>query len=263
MKQGVVIFAFNNDHIDYVKLAAFNAGNIDRYLGLPVTLITDQISVPAVFDQVVTVPQPKAESRFFDDVGTTVAWRNTNRMQAYELSPYDETIVLDADYVVNSAQLKLLSEQSPADILCHRWARDLTKTYGQDDMSPTFGEHNMPMWWATVMFFRRSNTTQFVFDSMDMIRQNWDHYCNIYKIKRRTYRNDYALSIALGMVSGHTQKLRSIPWVLNNVPPHAEIQRIYEYRYDITWGAHRMQAHTIDLHVMGKRNLGDLIDSLD
>jgi hypothetical protein len=32
-------------------------------------------------------------------------WNNKGRYNAYELSPYDETIILDVDYVLNSNKL--------------------------------------------------------------------------------------------------------------------------------------------------------------
>ena len=41
MKKGVVLFAFNNNTIDYVKQAIYCAKRIKKYLGLSVQLITD------------------------------------------------------------------------------------------------------------------------------------------------------------------------------------------------------------------------------
>ena len=41
MKQGVVLFAFNNNTIDYIKQAVYCAKRIKKYLKLSVQLITD------------------------------------------------------------------------------------------------------------------------------------------------------------------------------------------------------------------------------
>jgi len=41
MTRGAVLFAFNNDRVDYVSQAQWSAPRINRHLGLPVTLVTD------------------------------------------------------------------------------------------------------------------------------------------------------------------------------------------------------------------------------
>ena len=41
MTNGVVLFAFNNSDIDYIKQAIYCAKRVKKYLGLPVQLITD------------------------------------------------------------------------------------------------------------------------------------------------------------------------------------------------------------------------------
>ena len=55
MTQGAMMFAFNNQKIDYIKLATWNAQNIKQFLGLPTTLVTDQPVDDSVFDQVIVV----------------------------------------------------------------------------------------------------------------------------------------------------------------------------------------------------------------
>ena len=43
MTNGVMLFAFNNSDIDYVKQAIYCAKRIKTYIGLPVQLITDSV----------------------------------------------------------------------------------------------------------------------------------------------------------------------------------------------------------------------------
>ena len=43
MSNGVVLFAFNNSSIDYIKQAIYCAKNVKKYLNLPVQLVTDGI----------------------------------------------------------------------------------------------------------------------------------------------------------------------------------------------------------------------------
>ena len=264
MTTGALIFAFNNEHTDYIAMAAWSADRIHRHLDIPVAVITDctDASRLAKFDHVIQADPASGGTRYFDDYKETVTWYNASRSDAYSLTPWDQTLLLDADYVVCGNELKMVLAASQ-EFMCHRLAWDIT---GITDFSALnyFGQHKMPMWWATVIMFRRGNTAQYIFDSMKMIKQNWKHYKDLYHITSSHYRNDYALSIALGIVSGHTLKVDNIPWMLASVLPEHEITQIdldhFEIKYQdqsnlkrMTWG--------MDFHAMGKKHLGDIIAS--
>ena len=263
MTRGIVIFAYNNELIDYVAMAAWSARNIHRHLGLPVCVVTDATDLPAhyEFDQVVNTTKHSEYNRYFSDFADTVTWYNKNRMDAYQLSPWDQTLVLDADYVVASDQLLTLFD-SGQDFLAHNRAYDVI---GAEPFcsNNTFGRYHMPMSWATVMFFTRSRTANLIFDTMHMIRDNWPHYQDLYGITPATYRNDYALTIAQLIVNGQTLTWPTIPWPLASVTPSPKVtqQAADQYRVDYINGQGQARWITVthDFHVMGKRHLGDIV----
>jgi hypothetical protein len=264
MTTGVLIFAFNNEHIDYLAMANWSAKNIRRHLQLPVAVVTDQ-AIPSnyFFEQVIpAVPEGKY-SRKFADQEETVTWYNGNRVDAYELSPWSQTLVLDADYVVASNELKkvLAIKQN---FVAHKTAYDVVNQDNFDELN-NFGSYNMPMWWATVMMFRRSTEAKLIFESMMMIKNNWQHYKNLYSVNRPTYRNDFALSIALGIVNGHTLNYTDIPWRLASVTPAHKLTKIGEdnYRVDFLTPDQKPRYITLaqDFHAMGKKHLGDIVAS--
>jgi hypothetical protein len=265
MTTGALIFAFNNQQIDYVALARWTAGNIRRHLRIPVCLITDtQQQDLSGFDKTICVGPTDldmANTRYFSDYGTTVTWHNTNRMDAYKLSPWDQTLVLDADYVVASNYLStvLTSDQ---DFMCYRWATDVTGLQTFEDLN-YFGNYRMPMWWATVMMFRRSNSAELLFDTMQMIRDNWTHYRNLYKNSVSTYRNDHALSIALNTLNGHTLQVNGIPGTLASLTPEHQLTQIDtdSYRVDFLTPDNTPRWITLkqDFHAMGKQQLGAIV----
>lgn len=265
MMRGVVIFAYNSGAIDYQSMAHWSAGRVTRHLGLPTTLITD--SVPddtSNFEDVVITTAEAGGTRHFADVGHTVTWFNGNRMDACNLSPYDETLVLDADYVVCSDQLNLLFDL-PQDFLAPITAYDVTDTRTFDDLN-WFGSHGMPMAWATVMRFRRSSLSKSVFEMMHMIRDNWQHYRSLYGIARATYRNDHALSIALNTLHGHQGQWPGVPWKLATVVPDHNLELIDQDRFRVMYRTSDSKSRYIELagqdfHAMGKRHLGDIIAS--
>jgi len=264
MTTGALIFAFNNEHTDYLAMAAWSADRIRRHLDIPVAVITDCTDPARLtkFDHVISANPVSGGTRYFDDYKQTVTWYNAARTDAYSLTPWEHTLLLDADYVVCGKELKYLLD-APQEFLCYRWACGTTAQDSFEGLN-YFGQHKMPMWWATVMMFRRGNTAQYIFDSMTMIKNNWKHYRDLYHITSSQYRNDYALSIALGIVSGHTLKVDNIPGMMVSVLPEHELTQIDDDRFEIKFqdqGKSKRMSLSMDFHAMGKKHLGDIIAS--
>jgi hypothetical protein len=262
MTTGVLIFAFNNEHIDYLSMANWSAKNIRRHLNLPVAVVTDQvISGDYFFEQVIFANPQGAYSRKFADQDDSVTWYNGNRVDAYALTPWEQTLVLDADYVVASDELKKVLSINK-NFVAHKTAYDVVNQDNFDELN-NFGNFNMPMWWATVMMFRRSTEAELIFNTMSMIKNNWQHYKNLYKITRPTYRNDFALSMALNIVNGHTLSHTDMPWDLASVTPAHKLTQLSEdkYRVDFLTPDQKPRYITLaqDFHAMGKKHLGDII----
>ena len=106
MTRGVILFAFNSPKYNYYEMAKHTAKRVEHFLKLPVTLVTDDDSMPKdeyeLWDKVVKITPDKNN---FRDWGM---WINKGRYMAYELSPYNETLLLDVDYIVNSTKLLTL-----------------------------------------------------------------------------------------------------------------------------------------------------------
>ena len=247
MTVGALIFARNNEQIDYEAMARWSAKNIERHLGIPTHIVTADAN-------------PSSNTRYFDDVGN-VTWHNLNRTDAYTLSPWDRTLVLDADYVVASNQLQSVLTVDQ-DFLAHKQAYDITGCNNFEGLN-SFGDNRMPMWWATVMMFRKSKHAKLIFECMQMVRDNWSHYRALYKNSSVTYRNDHALSIALGIVNGHTINHAGIPWELASLTPEHKLTQLGpdSYRIDYINTENRARCITLkqDFHAMGKQQLGAIV----
>lgn len=262
MTRGALIFAYNNEHIDYRAMAAWAAENIHRHLDIPVAVITDNPIDDGVFDQVIIHGKTSGNARHFADLPQHVSWYNQNRVSAFDLTPWDHTLLLDADYVVASDRLNLLWEID-RDLVVHRWAHDITGMYDFDGNN-YFGRYRMPMSWATVMCFRRSQEAKQTFDIMHMVRENWQHYRELYHIGQPAYRNDIALSIALNLHSGHVGMDCSVPWSMPSVLPSDTLSQIDTDQYRIDFLDSQAKPRYIeikgqDFHAMGKKSLGDII----
>lgn len=262
MTTGAVIFAYNNKAFDYVRMAAWAATNVRRHLDIPVALITDR-PTDHEFEKVILHPSQARDHRWFDDVQRRVEWNNWARPDVYDLTPWDRTLLIDADYVVASDQLRPLLDAAGERFFCHDRAQDAT---GMNDFSQLnrLGFYHWPLCWATVIVFDRGQHAQLVFDSMKMIRSNWTHYQRIYHDRSKTYRNDHALTIATNIVNGHTPADTNIPWPLVTVMPEQRLTQIDQDHYRLTfrrsdnrWSWIDMQRQ--DFHAMGKQSLMDLI----
>lgn len=263
---GAVMVAHNGPDLDYVKLARFNAAQIRRHLGWPVALITsaDIEEHAEDFDEIILVDRPEAQTRHFDDVGKVTAWFNTDRHEAYDKSPWSHTVMLDADYVINSDTLKFL-DQCPKGFLAPRSAFDVT---GVSDFSghETIGRSRLPMYWATVISFDRGQLSRDVFDAWSMIAQSWPHYVKLHRIRNYRFRNDFAMSMALHLVHAHVSAdIPCLPISLATVTPDCAMHRqgdVWNLTYTTAQGrAMRLPVQGMDLHITGKKTLQEIIDA--
>lgn len=263
--RGVLIFAIDTDTRSYVKMANYCAAKIRQHLNLPVTVVTSGKVDSKLFDKVILTTENKHQQRSV--VGKVEQWRNFNRYQAYELSPYDETILLDTDYICNSDQLLKLFELDQ-EFLCHRERRYLGSHY--ETVSEKYAK-NHDMYWATVVYFKRSPTVEAIFNMIGRIQNNYSHYSRIYGFRPTPYRNDYALSIALNTVYGHCiPSSIEIPWRLVNVEFDTEIELLenqwtilFEKYVDSSTRRYRVTTINQDLHILNKDSLERIIDEIE
>jgi hypothetical protein len=170
---------------------------------------------------------------------------------------------LDADYVVCSDQLTVVIN-SNQDFLSHRLSWDITGINNFNGLN-WFGDNHMPMWWATVMMFRKSPTAEHIFDCMKMVKQNQAHYEDLYHSGGNNFRNDYALSIALGIESGHTLDVHNIPWSLAAVISSHSLTQLGPDHFKIDYHDHNklktIDWQNMDFHAMCKKQLGAIVAS--
>ena len=211
--RGALIFARNNLEVDYCKQAHYLAKRIKKYLGLPTTVVTDSLDYlkatytdyETVFDKVIEVPNTRAasEKRYYDGSGVykQLAFKNDLRTQAYELTPYDETIMLDSDYIIANDVLKNCFTQEH-NFLIYKDAKDLTGFRDTTEFQ-RISETSVDFYWATVVYFKKSKEVETFFNLTQHIQDNWQHYNSIFQINKSSFRNDWVFSIAIHIMNGY------------------------------------------------------------
>lgn len=213
MSKGVLTFARNNSQVDYLKQAIFLAKRVRKYLDLPTTVATDSVDYLAeaypnykeVFDTVIELDWTDTHSlkRYYDGSITQkrLEFKNDSRCLAFDISPYDETILLDTDFIIADNVLNNCFDQD-LDFLIYKDAYDLAnfRDYSEFDY---VSDTSVDFYWATCVFFRKTDTNNIFFDLIKHIQENWSYYNSVYQINSVTYRNDHAFSIAIHIMNGY------------------------------------------------------------
>ena len=206
MNIGAVIFAQNNKSVNYVKLAIFSAKQIQKHLKIPVSLITDKNSDNedlSIFDTVIYVDDYKhTQYRKFYDGSISSAqdeWKNFTRSQIYDLTPYDKTLVIDSDYVINSSVL-LPALYNDHIFQIYKNSFDLAN-WRDTSSFDRINQYAIPFYWATVFIFEKNKITESFFTLISHIKENWQYYRILYSIDTTAFRNDFAFSIAIHIMN--------------------------------------------------------------
>lgn len=212
MKTGALIFAQNNNNIDYIKLAIFCASNVIKHLGIPVSIITDSSDwllseyPDHPFDNIIDINNTDdiQYKRYYDSSlsSKVLEWKNFSRFHAYHLTPYDNTLLIDSDYVINSSILKKAFDRE-YDFQIYKESFELSGWRPTEEFE-RINQFSIPFYWATVIFFRKSQVIESFFDLVSYIKDNWTYFRMLYNINSSLYRNDYAFSIAIHIMNGKT-----------------------------------------------------------
>lgn len=199
MSEGAVIIANDTAEIEYVRMARVAARLITRNLGIPVALITDIPVEYPEFEKVIVVPRGRNNTRttVMGSTHQTMSWYNLGRTDVYELTPWDRTLVIDADLFITTDALKShLSSSFDFAI-----AKDIH--WPNDGQIKTAKISKLPHMWATIMIFNKSTQAEAIFSMAKHVIKHYRTYARIYDFESRHVRNDYAFSIACHLLSGY------------------------------------------------------------
>jgi hypothetical protein len=263
MRRGAILFAHNNGDTDYYRMAEYTANRINRFLGIPVSIITDKQTLESTtikysFDNTIIIDADRSNNR-----GKST-WINKGRYRVYDVTPYDETLVLDTDYMVNSTRLLETFDQ-PSDFVCYQNSKYLLDNQPNEMMNG----QTLSIYWATVMRFSKTDRVRDIFKMIEMVQNNYEHYASLHKFLPYTYRNDYATTIAVRTVNGHIDnKKDAITGRLIHAGHDIWVERVDDTTYDISSdieinGRSRRQYIRIkdfDFHMLSKTNFMRLIN---
>ena len=207
--KGVLIFAKNNEQFNYIKQAEVAATMAKHFLDVPVSLITLETdykdNTSDIWDKVIyldDVEVVNGRGVIVNGKRERITWYNLDRLLAYDLSPYDETILIDGDYLIQNSILSTVwgnvepmlmntASRVPSKQQEHIYEKVITDGYPS-------------IHWFTVCYFRKCEQTEQWFTLAKEVKANNDFYSTTFGSPYSFYRNDITAAIASHVINGYT-----------------------------------------------------------
>jgi hypothetical protein len=284
MTKGILIYAHNHRSVDYALLSVISGGLAKKYLNVPASLVTDKPTVEwmkesQIFDKaniifeniiIVDTPQTNNSRRLYDgDENAVVPFINSNRCSAWDVTPYDRTLLIDGDFLIFSDRLNEYWNVDD-DLLIGESINDIydQKRLGYHDQYVS--DVGIKLYWATTVMFTKNEKTKMFFDLVSYIKNNYQYFADAYRFDSRQYRNDISFSVAKHIIEGFEETTtgrlppvltlldRDILYDVNN----SRLTVLVSPQLDSTFCAASLI--NVDIHVMNKqsiiRNKNNLLD---
>lgn len=215
MKIGGVIFAYNSRDVDYAVTAIIAGGLAKKYLSIPFSLITDKSTIEwmktsnvwtkanEVFENFIITERPvNYNSRLLKDGinSAVVPFINSGRSTAFDLSPYDKTLLIDSDYLIFSNKLSKYLELDHS--LMIGSAMNDIQGGRIGFLDKTVSDVGVHLLWATTVIFTKTKESKLFFNLVKHIEKNYQLFSELYRYDPRQYRNDISFSIAKHIIDG-------------------------------------------------------------
>lgn len=177
MSKGFCLLAQNNESTNYVRQAYALALSLHKHnKGQKISLITNDV-VPKEwqdsFDQIIPIP--------WSDGAKGSKWKIENRWKIYHASPYEETIVLEADMLFTNDVTHWWEELSKRELFFVsnvRTYRDeiVTSRYYRK----TFDANRLPNLYSALHYFKKGDTAKEFYTLLEIIMNNWELFYSKY-----------------------------------------------------------------------------------
>jgi hypothetical protein len=214
MTRGYLVLAQNNSTDDYIRQAyalALSIKNTQSEVNAVALMTNDDVDprYASVFDHIVPIP--------WTDQAAESKWKIENKWKYYYATPFDETVVLDADMLFP----KDISYWW--DILAQKemWITNKPRTFRGEIITSTeyrasFEPNGLPNVYTAFMYFKKTEMTGALFQMIEIIFNNWERFFYEYMDETRPKHlsGDVAYALAIKILGLETE----VFGVLDNMP---------------------------------------------
>ena len=275
MTQGILIYAHNNRTVDYSLMAIIAGGLAKKNLQVPVSLVTDTSTIAwmkesdifnqaeGMFEHIITVDRPTTDNqrRLHDgQTGQMIPFINTNRSTAWDLTPYDRTLLIDSDFFIFSNSLGEYWDVD-ADIMLGNAINDIYNDTRTGYLDRHVSDTGVKMYWATTVMFSKNSNSKLFFNTVNYVKENYTQFADVFRFDPRQFRNDIAFSVAKHILDGYQQDdTLSLPPVLSALDKdilHSVndnlLTFLIDYKLTNTYCAASISG--VDVHIMNKQSV--------
>lgn len=266
--KGILIYAKNNEQLDYIKQADIATRYAKHWLNVPVSIVCDEKEQDKIntdlYDQVIPITFETDNTRFVYDKNKRheVSYFNYNRIDALEMSPYYETLMIDSDYLIRNNILNQVW-RSNYNFMVNSTSSNIMLT--EEALGDRFvADGSVPVFWATVMYFKKSDFINKYYEKLKMVRDDYEFYFRSYQISNMMYRNDFVFSIAYHLMFDNSNEMPiQLPTKQLNVPMEFEIGNVIsDTELEIRSETNLINSTSRNLHIMNKFSLERKYDEL-
>jgi hypothetical protein len=282
MKKGILIYAHNSRAVDYALMSIISGGLAKKYLKVPASLVTDPSTIEwmresnilekatSVFENLIVVNRPQTDNtRKLSDGESSevVPFLNSNRSSAWDITPYDRTLLIDSDFLIFSDRLSEYWDVD-TDVMIGESINDICDNDRLGYHDRYISDVGVKLYWATTVMFTKNQTSKLFFDTVDLVKENYEYYADVFRFDGRQFRNDIAFSIAKHILDGYEETAHSnLPPVLTLLDKdilHSvdgdKLTLLTSPRLDSNFCAASITG--LDLHVMNKQSIHRNKDTL-
>jgi hypothetical protein len=274
MTQGILIYAHNSRSVDYALMSVISGGLAKKHLKVSVSLVTDKFTVDwmknsqiydiasEVFEHIIIVEKPQTNNsrRLYDGTDSLVVpFINSNRSSAWDLTPYNRTLLIDSDFLIFSNRLAEYWNVD-SDLMIGESLNDIYDNNRVGYHDRYISDVGIKLYWATTVMFTKNAKTQIFFDLVKHIKDNYQYYADTYRFDSKQFRNDIAFSIAKHILNGFEQNnTEDLPPVLTLLDKDIlyladkKLTVLISPRCDANFCAAAIS--NTDIHVMNKQSI--------
>lgn len=251
MSKGFLVVAENNNDINFIRMAYALALSLSRTQSqnVKLSIITTEINnddekYTSAFDHVIVMDKDdswKEKSKSLDTTSLCAKY--------YEVTPYDETIVLDADIIFTEDIIEWWNTFSNYELLF----TTNVKTFRGDEIKSdfyrkVFTENDLPNIYTGLFYFKKCELSSIFFNFVNVIFENWELFFEKFlKVEHRPSFLSADVAYALAY------KLLDLPIYDLNIPTFVhmktKLQEIENLKLGEEWTNHLPVFLNRELHL--------------
>lgn len=183
-RRGYITVAQQSGEIDYLRMAyglALSLKATQSKVPHLSVLVTPGTEIPteyaAVFDEVIEIP--------WGDMAEHESWKIHNKWKVYHMSPYEESVLLDADMIFPTDVSDWWDTLYQHDV----WATSQPVTYRGEPVQigayrQEFLVNQLPMFYTAFLFFKHSPVADEFFEVVANVYRGWYDMQHHYQLRR-------------------------------------------------------------------------------